>query len=122
MRAGILSIAMLALLPACSASVAEPPPTEDGVERIACAMRGALDFAPDCTIERSREDGTLILTVRHPDGGFRRFEVVSDGRGLAAADGVEQAVTRLDGDMLEVAVASDRYRFPATAKDHARKP
>ncbi|MDD3800251.1 MAG: hypothetical protein PHE36_13855 [Novosphingobium sp.] len=115
---GSLSLAVTA----CSPGDAEAPPAQSGGERIACALGGAAQFATDCVVERNREEGALFLTVRHPDGGFRRFEVMTDGTGLAAADGMEQAETRLSGDTLEVAVASDRYRFPATAKDHADKP
>ena len=58
-----------------------------------------------------------ILVVRHPDGGFRRFEVMRDGTGLAAADGAERAVVSLHEQGIEVAVGTDRYRFPARIMD-----
>ena len=90
----------------------------DGEERIDCALRGAGQFARECAVERARQDATLYLVVRHPDGAFRRFEVLRDGRGLAAADGAEEAETRLSGAILEVTVGKDRYRFPATQKQH----
>ncbi len=64
---------------------------------IECALAGATEFARDCGVERSREDGALVLTVRHPDGGFRRFAVTDDGRGLVAADGAEPAAVSLNG-------------------------
>jgi len=60
----------------------------------------------------------LYLVVRHPDGAFRRFKVLKDGRGVAVADGADQAETTLSGEVLEVQVGSDRYRFPATQKQH----
>lgn len=53
-----------------------------------------------------------MLVVRHPDGGFRRFEVVHDGRGVVAADGAHSAQIALRGGDVEVAVGTDRYRFP----------
>ena len=101
------------LLAACSpgadgASGAEPGNT------IECSLGGSNVFAADCEVERSRLDGALILTVRHPDGGFRRFEVLENGRGVASADGAEPAQTDLREGGMEVSVGADRYRFPAT--------
>ena len=112
------SLVAATLLAGCSAEQA--PKQAEGAEHIACALAGAREFAPNCAVERSLADGTLTLVVRHPDGGFRRFEVLKDGRGLAAADGAEIAATALAGDMLEVSVGTDRYRFPATSR--ARQP
>jgi hypothetical protein len=88
-------------------------------ERIDCALAGAEAFTRDCVVERAPQDGVLYLVVRHPDGAFRRFQVLKDGRGIAAADGAKEAETRLDRAFLEVTVGNDRYRFPATQKRHA---
>lgn len=99
-------------LSGCSAG-AEQPQAEPGAERIECALGGAADFAADCLVERSDVEDIRVLTVRHPDGGLRRFEQVDDGRGLAVADGADDAVLNFADDILEVTVASDRYRFPA---------
>src|SRR3546814_11161498 len=56
-----------------------------------------------------------VLVLHHPGGGCRRFRIVSDGRGVIPADGAEQAQLALAGDnMIDVTVANDRYRFPAT--------
>lgn len=72
--------------------------------------RAAGQWARDCAAER---DGDL-LTLRHPDGGFRRLRILSDGRGLEAADGSEPArVTIIDGQRIEVTVGTDAYRLPA---------
>ena len=85
--------------------------------KIACALAGAVDFSPVCTVERSEDSDGLILTMRHPDGGFRRLRVMKDGRGVAAADGAIKAKVSLAGDhTIEVALAGDRYRLPATVK------
>ena len=75
-----------------------------------CALAGAEAWRRDCAMER---DGA-ILTLRHPDGGFRRFKMLNDGRGLESADGAEEAkLTILDDRRIEVAVGADRYRLPA---------
>jgi hypothetical protein len=88
---------------------------DDG--KIACAVSGATVFARVCQIEQSQSEAGLLLTVRHPDGGFRKFQVVKDGRGVIAADGADTAkVTPLGAKEIEVALSGDRYRIPATVK------
>ncbi|WP_322963704.1 hypothetical protein [Sphingomonas fuzhouensis] len=82
---------------------------------IACALAGAAVFAKDCTVEQSATGGPVILTVRHPDGGFRRLQVTQDGRGVASADGALPASVSIAGDrQIEIRVGDDRYRLPAT--------
>ena len=78
----------------------------DGIE---CFTAGMTQWARDCMAER---DGKM-LTIRHPDGGFRRFRVLADGHGLEAADGAEAARLAIVGkDLIEVVAGSDRYRLP----------
>jgi hypothetical protein len=78
-------------------------------------------MAPDCRLERSRDEGGGLLTIRHPDGGFRRLRIVDDGRGLETADGAEPArVAIISASMIEVDVAADSYRFPATVDAEGR--
>ena len=116
------SAAILLLLAACDApDAAGAPQAADPENLIECAVAGSSAFARDCVVERSRVDGAPILVVRHPDGSFRRFEVTSDGTGVATADGSQPArITPREGE-IEVAVGTDRYRFPATiAGDGAR--
>ncbi|WP_425262550.1 hypothetical protein [Sphingobium cyanobacteriorum] len=87
---------------------APAPPVDDG--KADCITGDATDWAHDCLIERAGDR----LTIRHPDGGFRRFRVLADGRGLEAADGAEPARLRIVGDrQIEVAAGDDRYRLPA---------
>ena len=82
--------------------------------RIECRMGGAAAFERLCTVERSDSESGRILTVRKPDGGFRRFAVTADGRGVAAADGAEQPeVTIVADDSIEVAIGGDVFRLPA---------
>lgn len=92
--------------------------------KLECAIGGSAEFAPSCVVEDVAQEGRRILVVRHPDGGFRRFEAVSDGRGVVPADGVEDSRAQWIGaDVLEIAVGADRYRFPATMKpDDAPQP
>ena len=116
-------LALVAFAAACSAepdseAAASPASAAPQDDRIDCALRGAAAFARECTIERAPQGGVLYLVVRHPDGAFRRFKVLEDGRGVAVADGAEEAVTSIADGLLEVTVEKDRYRFPATEKRH----
>jgi len=112
--------AALLLLAACSQEATETPPV-DPDNLIECALAGAAAFARECEVEESRAEGAAVLVVRHPDGGFRRFEVTGDGTGLATADGAQPAQVTLREDGIEVAVGTDRYRFPATIADDDRR-
>jgi len=94
--------------------------TESG--QIICARAGSDDFARVCTLERTKDAQGLILTLRHPDGVFRRLLVTRDGRGVVAADGAELATVSVRGaNEIEVALGGDRYRLPATVNG-ATKP
>lgn len=120
MSTRISSLAALILLAGCDR--AELPAT-DSVQvaqreenHIACA-RGDAPLRRDCTIEQARSDDGLILTVRHPDGGFRRLHVTRDGRGVVPADGAQPAAVTIAGaGEIDVAIAGERYRLPATVK------
>ena len=102
--AGALPVLLLA---ACSqdADVTEGASVE-------CALGGAAGFAQDCTMQRAEADGSKLLVVRHPDGGFRRFELGVPGEGIVTADGVEQAIVQRGEGVVEVQVGADRYRLP----------
>ncbi|MCJ2182028.1 hypothetical protein MTR62_04825 [Novosphingobium sp. 1949] len=114
--AAALAMVLAALpLAGCSRPSA-PPAVAQGEERIACAVGGAGTLKPVCGVERRRVDGHLLLVVHHPDGGFRRFDVQSDGTGLAVSDGADRAVLHVLGSKLDVSVGPDRYIFPVTMK------
>lgn len=118
----LAGLGLALLLAGCAADDSVPAVAEGG-EAIACAVSGAKVLTPVCAVDRMRQNGALMLVVRHPDGAFRRFTVLTDGRGVAAADGADEARTSLSGSMLDVAVASDRYRFPVTVRTNApRQP
>jgi hypothetical protein len=88
-----------------------------GAERIECAVAGSQAFQPVCAVDRAQSPEGLTLTLRGPSGSFRRLLVTKDGRGVVAADGVEQAtVTPLGANRIEVAIGGDRFRLPATVK------
>ncbi len=83
---------------------------------ITCSIGAGKQLAQQCNVERDSAGGMLTLTIRHPDGGFRRFNVVP-GKGVVAADGAETAtVTPVGPREIEVKVGADRYRLPATVK------
>ena len=85
--------------------------------QIDCAVGGETSFKRSCTVERETANGELMLTIRHGDGGFRRFRVMKDGSGVVAADGAEPAVVHVLGKTgIEVQVGTDKYRLPATVK------
>lgn len=85
--------------------------------RTACALAGAAEFRDVCSVDRTTRDGEAILTLVAPDGGFRRVAVGSDGSAITAADGAEPAEVRTSpSGEVEVAIARDRYRLPATGK------
>ena len=83
---------------------------------IPCALDGATGFDSTCAVERRKVDQSTLLAVTHPDGGFRRFEQLPDGSGLAAVAGADEVAQTLSGDTLEISIAANRYRFPATAQ------
>ena len=99
----------LLLLAACS-QAAEPPPTGDP---IACALDGATEFTGDCRSESRIVAGGTIMTIRHPDGGFRRLEI--EGDLVRTADGAETPTVTIEADATVVTVGIDRYRLPPPA-------
>jgi hypothetical protein len=103
----------LALAACSSGDAAVQAQADEGAQRIECAIGPGAEFGADCLVERDEADGVTVLTVRHPDGGFRRFEQMADGRGLSAFDGADPVEQELTDELLEVSAAGDRYRFPA---------
>ena len=128
----IFSLSPLLLIAACGSdgganSLAEAEQqaaassAEDG--RISCAVSGASALSPVCSVEREAGEAGLILTLRHPDGGFRRLLVTKDGRGVVPADGAELAsVTPISDGLIEVSLGGDKYHLPATVKGAAKPP
>lgn len=112
----LLALGAFAGVAGCTPSEPESL-TGDDESRIACALGDETEFTEQCDAERVQNGAVHELVMRHPDGGFRRFEIVSDGRGLVAADGSEEAVvTPLTDGRIQLSVGGDRYRLPATVK------
>jgi hypothetical protein len=116
------SLALVLLLSACGreGAQANTATAAPGSEAIECALAGATSFTHGCAVEPVRSESGLQLVVRHPDGGFRRFDVLTDGHGLATADGAQVATIAMTEVGIEVTVGTDRYRFPATIVNHDR--
>ena len=120
MNRALLVLAVLSLSACGDPDSARRDALAEGAEqsgRIDCATDGAERFERVCEVERSSGPEGLILTVRSPSGSFRRVLVTGDGRGVVAADGADPAQVSLLGDnRIEVRIAGDRYRLPATVK------
>lgn len=85
--------------------------------KIECALAGSDKFARTCDTERIAGPAGQILVIRHPDGGFRRFKVLTDGRGLAAAEGADKTgIKILNNGTIELSSGDDLYRLPAQIK------
>jgi hypothetical protein len=92
----------------------------EGAGKIECALAGAADFARVCQTERIASADGQILVIRHPDGGFRRFNILTDGRGLTPAQGADPtSISIMNDGQIELKSADDRYRLPAKVKSNA---
>ncbi|MDE2564028.1 MAG: hypothetical protein KGL48_17460 [Sphingomonadales bacterium] len=110
----IIAAALILGLAACSR--ASDGPGKDA-RTIDCALGGSAQFEKHCWVETDSANGRKVLVVRAPDGSFRRFIAVDDGRGAVPADGSEDATAQwVGGGKLQVTVGSDRYLFPAAVK------
>ncbi|WP_454882739.1 hypothetical protein [Sphingomonas oryzagri] len=120
MRTFILASVLLTLpIAACdkAAPGGQGTAAGHGGATIPCALAGSEAFKPDCTVERATTADGIVLTLHHPDGGFRRLQVATDGRGVVAADGADVASVKvMSPGSIEVAIGEDRYRLPATVK------
>ncbi|WP_166036623.1 hypothetical protein [Sphingosinicella sp. YJ22] len=103
------------LVPLAACQPADPQnATLEADGRIDCRIGNDDQYQRFCSVERERTDQGLLLTVRKPDGGFRRLIATRDGRGVVAADGAEPAeVTIIGENLIEVAIAGDHFRLPA---------
>lgn len=78
---------------------------------MACALAFATQFTDSCGYDLVKH----VLTLNHPDGGFRRLRILQDGQGIIAADGAFPAIStkKSDGRVM-VRIEDDRYLLPAT--------
>jgi hypothetical protein len=114
MRIFSAAVLMLAIA-ACNSSNDVPETTADVDGKLFCAVGGASEMTQSCLLERVDGPEGALLVMHHPDGGFRRFRIVRDGRGVIPADGAQQVRLSIAAEnMIDVDVDGDRYRFPAT--------
>jgi hypothetical protein len=91
--------------------------------KVECALAGSATFERNCTTEQIAGSDGKILVIRHPDGGFRRFDILTDGRGLAPSDGFDETrISLLSDGMIEVTSGDDKYRLPAQIKGNEAEP
>jgi hypothetical protein len=103
------------LLAACGSTATGDGTAAPG-NRIDCQPEGEAQFARVCTVEAFDSEEGRLLTIRKPDGGFRRLREIANG-GVAAADGAERTrlTIRPDGE-IEVEIGGDRFRLPAPVR------
>lgn len=124
MRRGTAVAALTLLVAACSqggGNGAAPPDggaTSGTSAQVACAINGALNYTESCTVEKVAGADTAMLVIRHADGGFRRFDIISPDT-LAEADGAVKATVLRSGSTVEVTIGSDRYRLAASLLGNA---
>lgn len=124
MRGLILVPALL--LAACSSGgeSGQQPSAQEAAsseaQSVPCALAGSRSFTAQCAIERVSTGGKTILTVRHPNGGFRRLIELDGGKRYAAADGSDEVSIEANGAEIEVTLGDDHYLFPAPANAPAR--
>ncbi|HST37263.1 MAG TPA: hypothetical protein VLK25_11620 [Allosphingosinicella sp.] len=117
-----LAPAALLLLAACSGepgdqttNSAAAPAKGQPDRRIECRGTEAEPFARTCSMETFDSNDGRLVTVRKPDGGFRRLRVSNDGRGIVAADGAEQVtMANLRDGRILVSIGDDHFRLPGT--------
>jgi hypothetical protein len=99
---------------------ATPPPTGIATPAgtLSCAVNGSAALTTSCTAERVVVAGSPVLVIRHPDGGFRRFDVLAGGT-LAETDGAIRAAVVRTGTTLDVTVGADRYRLDVSVLGNA---
>ncbi len=105
--------APLALLASCGGDQPFPAVADGWPETIACGEDGT-DQVLECGLDVATVESGTRLTIRQPDGGFRRIEV--NGSGWRAADGAEplKVIGSVSGGF-DVRIGGWRYRLPMKA-------
>ena len=123
------AVLLAAVLAACSpesstsAAAGEGPSGASAASsKVPCALAGAKSYTAECVLERDSRDGKVLVTLRHPDGGFRRLIELDHGKRFAAADGSDEVAIAANGKEIEVTLGDDHYLFPAPGVTSAPKP
>jgi hypothetical protein len=113
----ISSLSLLVAVAACS------PGQEADMsaikESVPCAFGEAKIANINCPVERSTVDGKTILTIIHPDGGFRRLEMIDGGKSYVAADGFEEIQGGPNGKDIEIILGDAHYVLPGPSNQTA---
>jgi hypothetical protein len=124
LRPAILGGALL--LGACSSgggadqNAQAPDAAASNAQSVPCALAGSRSFTANCAAEKVTSGARTIVTVRHPNGGFRRLVELEGGRRFAAADGSDEVHIERNGAEIEVTLGDDHYLFPAPADAPAK--
>lgn len=106
-----------AALSACSDDEADLLAAQEAAlvgNKIECALDAVEEFTMTCATERVVEEDQTLLMIRHNDGGFKRFRILTDGRGLEAAEGFDPIyIEIIDDDNIMLISGPDRYKLKA---------
>ena len=102
---------------ASTAEAARSSAAAQSADTIPCALNGATETQTVCKHSVIGSGDATQLLLEGPEGDFRRFTILTDGRGLEPSDGAEPATIKLlDGGKIEVAVGDDIFVLPAKVK------
>lgn len=106
-----------AALSACSDEDADILAAQEAAlvgNKIECALDAVEEFTMTCATERVVEEDQTLLMIRHFDGSFKRFRILTDGRGLEAAEGFDPIyIEIIDDDNIMLISGADRYKLKA---------
>lgn len=116
-RFTLMALSGLAALSACGddeAAIAAAQKASLVGNKIECALNGSDSFSLNCATERVSSDNGTILMIRHSDGGFKRFRILTDGRGLETAEGFDDSsIEIIDEEYIILSSGVDRYKLKA---------
>ncbi len=116
----VFSILYLPLLASCGDDEADIAAAQEEAligNKIECALNGADVFSASCATQRLTSENGTILMIRHADGGFKRFNILTDGRGLETAEGYDDShIEIIDKDYIILTSGNDKYRLKAQFK------
>lgn len=115
-----IALLCLPLLAGCGDDEAEIAAAQDAAlvgNKIECALNGAETFSENCATERVSSENDTILMIRHSDGGFKRFRILTDGRGLEVAEGFDDSfIEIIDENYILLTSGNDKYKLKAQFK------
>lgn len=110
---GLMLASSVAILAACSAKPGGDTPVG---EEIPCDLASNRTWAEKCRMEQVTKGDARFLVIHHPDGAFRRLELLKASPWLATADGAVPLVWSPKGPYIDVFVANKGYRLPESLR------